>query len=249
MPAMSPSPRRCAAAVWGVATLGLALIAFDAAPGAAASARQRSCGLVAVRVDAKAYHYWSMNRVHASGVACAAARGLVRDWAVALAAGRIPAQVVFGAVNAHGVIVWGAFGPAYRFEGYTCRWANVKPGPHAVYQPGGGRCRSGGAVVSWSFHGALNPTLGQARGCPGTVTVGPASATTIRTRAMTCARAKRMIRYLLTHRLIRPAPHRGLRLVRRRVLGFRLFHQGLDFRARRGQSRFSFVLYWLECGC
>jgi hypothetical protein len=164
----------------------------------------RGCGLVAVRVDAKAYSYWSMNRVHASGVACAAARGLVRDWAVALAAGRIPARVLFGTVNAHGVIVWGGFGPPYRFEGYTCRWANTKPGPHDIDQPGAGRCRSGGAVVSWSFHAALNPTLGQVRGCPETVAVGPVSATTITAHAITCTRAKRVIRYLLTHRLVRP---------------------------------------------
>jgi len=202
-----------------------------------------------VRVDAKAYDYWSMNRVHAVGVACASARGLVRAWAGALAAGRIPARVVFGAVNAHGVIVWGRFGPTYRFEGYTCRWANVKPRPHEAYQPGKGRCSSGGGAVSWSFHGALNPTLGQVRGCPGTVAFGPASASTIRARGITCAHAKRMIRYLLTHRLIRPAPYRGLRLVRTRVLGFRLSHHGLQFQARRGQSRFSFFLYWIECGC
>jgi hypothetical protein len=196
--------------------------------------RESSCGLVAVRVDAKAYYCWSMNQVSASGVACAAARGSVRDWAVALAAGRIPARVIFGPVNARGVIVWGRFGAPYLFEGYTCRWANVKPGQ---------------TVVSCSLHGALNPTLSQVRGCPGTVAFGPASATTIRVRAIGCARAKRMIRYLLTHRLIRPAPYRGLRLVHTRVLGFRLSHQGLEFRARRGHSRFSFVLYWLDCGC
>jgi len=247
---MSPAPRRWACSIGCAATLGLALLASGAVPRAAASAGESSCGLVVVRVDARAsYHYWSMNRVHAGGVACTTARGLVRDWAVALAAGRIPARVIFGAVNAHGVIVWGRFGPRYGFEGYTCRWANVKPGPHAVYQPGAGRCRSGGAVVSWSFHGALNPTLGQVRGCPGTVASGPASATTIRARAITCARAKRVIRYLLTHRLIRPAPSRGLRLVRTTVLGFRLSHQGLEFRARRGHSQFSFALYWISCGC
>lgn len=246
---MSPTPRRWVPAVWLAAILGSAVLTFGAAPRAAASAGESNCGLVAVRVDARAYYYWSMNRVHATGVACAVARGLVRDWAVALAAGRIPARVLFGAVNAHGVIVWGRFGPPYGFEGYTCRWANVKPGPHPVYQPGAGRCSSGGAAVSWSFHGALNPTLEKVRGCPGTVAFGPASATTIRARAMTCARAKRMIRYLLTHRLIRPAPSSGLRLVRTRVLGFRLSHQGLEFRARRGQSWFSFVLYWIDCGC
>jgi hypothetical protein len=246
---MSPTPRRWVCAVLLAASLGLAVLAFGAAPRAAASAGEGNCGLVAVRVDAKAYYYWSVNRVQASGVACATARGLVRDWAVALAAGRIPARVIFGAVNAHGVIVWGRFGPPYVFEGYTCRWANVKPGPHPGYQPGAGRCSSGGAAVSWSFHGASNPTLGQVRGCPGTVTFGPASATTIRARAITCARAKGMIRYLLTHRLIRPAPVSGLRLVRTQVLGFRLSHQGLEFRAQRGQSQFSFVLYWIACGC
>jgi hypothetical protein len=56
-----------------------------------------------------------MNQVSASGVACAAAGGLVRDWAVALAAGRIPARVIFGAVNARGVVVYGRFGPPYLF--------------------------------------------------------------------------------------------------------------------------------------
>jgi hypothetical protein len=162
---MSPAPCRWAWAVWCAAALGLAVLAFGAAPRAAASAGESSCGTVAVRIDAKAYYYWSMNSVDASGVACATARGLVRDWAVALGAGRIPARVIFGGVNARGVIVWGRFGAPYGFEGYTCRWANVKPGPHSVFQPGVGRCSAGGAVVSWSFHGAVNPTLGQVRGC------------------------------------------------------------------------------------
>jgi hypothetical protein len=37
--------------------------------------------------------------------------------------------------------------------------------------------------------------------------------------------------------------------VRTQVLGFGLSHQGLEFSARRGQTRFSFVLYWIDCGC
>jgi hypothetical protein len=104
----------------------------------------------------------------------------------------------------------------------------VKPGSHPVYQPGAGHGGAGGAVVSWSLHGALHPTSSQARCCPGTVAFGTASATTIRVRASACARAKRM---------------------HARVLGFPLSHQGLEFRARRGQSEFSFVLYWIDCGC
>lgn len=246
---MSPRPRRWARAIGGAGTVGLVLLAFGAAPRAAASAGESSCGLVALRMNTKAYSYWSMNRVQAGGVACASARGLVRDWAVALAAGRIPTRVIFGGKNAQGVIVWGRFGAPYAFEGYTCRWANVKPGPHDSFQPGEGRCSSGGAVVSWSFHSATNPTLGQVRGCPGTFAVGPAAVSTIRASAITCARAKQTIRYLLKHRLIRPAPYRGLRLVRTRVLGFRLSHHGLGFRAQRGGSWFSFIVYWIDCGC
>jgi len=246
---MSPRARRWARAIGSAGTVGLALLAFGAAPGAAASAGESSCGLVVVRVTTKAYYYWSMNRVQAGGVACASARGLVRDWAVALAAGRIPTRVEFGGVNAQGVIVWGRFGARYAFDGYTCRWANIKPGPHDFLQPGEGRCRSGGDVVTWSFHSATNPTLGQVRGCPGAFAVGPADVSTIRASAITCTAAKRMIRYLLVHKLIRPAPYRGLRLVRTRVLGFRLSHHGLGFRAGRGGSWFSFIVYWVDCGC
>lgn len=246
---MSPTPRRWGRIFVSAMSVGVAVAALGGAPGAAASGGGSSCGVVSVRINAKAYYYWSVNRVHAGGVACAPARGLVRDWAVAAAAGRIPGRVIL-AVNARGVIVYGRYGAPYAFEGYTCRWMNVKPSPHySGFQPGAGRCSSGAAVVSWSFHSASNPSVGQVRGCPGRVVRGPAQATTIRARAMSCAVAKRVIRYLLAHHLIRPARYRGLRLVRSRVLGFRLSHHGLEFQARRGQSRFSFVVYWIDCGC
>ncbi len=246
---MSPVHRRWSQIAAQAVCLGLALLALSAAPGTAASAGGSSCGVVAVRINARAYYYWSMNRVQASGVACAPARGLVRDWAVAAAAGRIPGRVVL-ATNARGVLVYGRFGAPYGFEGYTCRWMNVNPGRHySGFQPGDGRCSSGGAVISWSFHSASNPTLAHVRGCPGIIARGPAQATTIRARAMTCAGAKRIIRYVLAHHLIRPARYRGLRLVRSRALGFRLSHRGLEFRARRGQSQVSFVVYWIDCGC
>jgi hypothetical protein len=146
------------------------------------------------------------------------------------------------------VIVYGRFGPSGVFQGYTCRWMNVKPGPHTAYLPGRGRCTSAAAVVNWSYRGVSNPTLGQVRGCAGTVSLGHAQATTIRARSVSCAHAKQVIRHLLARRAIRPGP-RGLRIVNARVLGWRLSHHGGDFRARRGHPWFSFHLLWYSCGC
>jgi hypothetical protein len=42
----------------------------------------------------------------------------------------------------------------------------------------------------------------------------------------------------------------GNGLVRARVREHhQLSHQALEFRARRGQSRFSFVVHWIDRGC
>jgi hypothetical protein len=271
---MPSTPRRLARAVGCASSLGLAVLAIaatpgaattdaatgaatpgattDAAttgaatPGAAASAGETGCVLLAVHLARE--EFWSLNRVSAGGVSCTAARGLVRSWVVAAAAGRIPGRVTAGALTPGHMIIFGRFGPPGMFEGYTCRWANVEPGPHEAFLPGKGRCSSAGAVVTWSFRAAVNPTLGQVRGCAGAVVVGRASVSTIRARTVSCARAKSVIRYLLVHRVIRPGP-RGLRLVRARALGFRLSHTGLDVRAQHGPEWFSFRLYFETCGC
>ena len=246
---MSPTPRRWARRVGCASSVGLAVLALGAAGGAAASAAESTCGMVALHLRGVGpSSYWSLNRVRASGVSCTAARGLVRSWAVAAGEGRIPGRVIFGGVDARGVIVYGRFGPPYGFDGYTCRWASVNPGSHAGFLPGAGRCSSGGGVVSWSYRGETNPTLGPVRGCAGTVAHGPAVATTIRARTVTCVGAKRMIRYLLAHGVIRSG-QRWPRLVRTHALGFRLTQQQAEFRARRGRSWFSFYLYWYLCGC
>jgi hypothetical protein len=226
--------------------LSLALVAVSAAPRATASAGETSCGLVAVHLSRE--ELWSLNSVGASGVPCDAARALVRSWVLAVADGRIPARVTAGVVTPGNMIVFGRFGPPYGFEGYTCRWASVKPSPHSAFLPGKGRCSSGGAMVTWAFRAASNPTLGQVRGCAGGVTVGNAVVSTIRARTVSCARAKTVIRYLLVHRVIRAGRH-GLRLVRPQALGFRLSHEGPEFRAQRGQTWFSFRLYLETCGC
>lgn len=242
---MPPVPRRRVRAIGCAAILSLALVAVTAAPRAAASSAETSCGLVAVHLSRE--DFWSLNRVGASGVPCAAARSLVRSWVVAAADGRIPGRVTAGVVTARGVIVYGRFGPPYGFDGYTCRWANVNPSPRSAFLPGKGRCSSGGAVVTWAFRGASNPTLGQVRGCAGGVTLGHAVVSTIRARTVSCARAKSVIRYLLAHRVI--SGRRGPQVLRGRALGFRLSHRGWEFRAQHGQTWFSFRLYWYSCGC